>query len=614
MARFHRAARTLAACAVLAVSANTAQAQAIKVHLISNFGIVAAQSGGMVGTSREGSNVFYLEDHGPTGTPGERFVALRNEYTGKYLVAEEDGKVFVNRDGRGPWETWTMIDNGEPDQVNRTYSFRSHHGKYLVAEENIAGDYNQDDPNRRGVGPWGVYNFFAGQEGPRFTHGNNMKADRDGIGPWERFSLLRAGSSLPCKEEWVNAEHTWWEPDCTACPSNLWACKGADRIVQERACPSNVVLCQAECGNNVSGNVMTCQDPTRHPKPEFFITPWETHTLFNGENILVGLQTRFDGAKGYHAGRYHLPAAFSVQGDIVVDGSDQWDHVIEWGAIEHGFNTPLRIEVGTEGQWYVSMGDGQSYREQTIVGNWRYGQRVRFTFSYDSKSGAGKFYEEGELIGVLLAGYDTSQLNGTITLGGNMPSNRSWDSSRFFRGTIDGMIVETTQATNPSGNEHWIGENTTLHLGGETPFEGSRIYGLGYWTLGTRYAIDGTIRVDQSDQWDHVLELGTVESGWNAGLRLEVGTEGEWYVSVGDGNSFVEHAFPGSWRYGQQVTFSFQYDLDSGTVEFLENGSLLKTFQAPSAELEGTLLIGGTALGERYFHGMLRDVTIRQLP
>ena len=56
---------------------------------------------------------------------------------GKFLVAEQDGKVNANREVDDVWETFEVTKKGNG------FAFKSHHGKWLVAEENGALNANR---------------------------------------------------------------------------------------------------------------------------------------------------------------------------------------------------------------------------------------------------------------------------------------------------------------------------------------------------------------------------------------------------------------------------------------------------------------------------------------
>merc|ERR1712029_63940 len=89
--------------------------------------------------SHEKFSVTFLdgEDEGKVAFKGHQ---------GKYLVAENTGKVNCNRDNLGSYEKWTVRDEGSG------LSFKSVHGKYLVAENN--GDLNA---NRDPVGSFEIF-------------------------------------------------------------------------------------------------------------------------------------------------------------------------------------------------------------------------------------------------------------------------------------------------------------------------------------------------------------------------------------------------------------------------------------------------------------------------
>merc|ERR1711981_56061 len=99
----------------------------------------------------------------PLGCKDNELVALKSHH-GKYVVAEENGEANVNRATRGLWETWRVYAIGSG---NDKVALKSAHGYYLVAE------------------PTGGVNENAGF----------VNANRDAIANWETFTIrkLRPG-------------------------------------------------------------------------------------------------------------------------------------------------------------------------------------------------------------------------------------------------------------------------------------------------------------------------------------------------------------------------------------------------------------------------------------
>merc|ERR1712243_492078 len=59
---------------------------------------------------------------------GDGSIALKSHH-GKYLVAENNYEVNANRNALGPWEKFKVLK-----QADGTYAFRTWKGRYLVAE------------------------------------------------------------------------------------------------------------------------------------------------------------------------------------------------------------------------------------------------------------------------------------------------------------------------------------------------------------------------------------------------------------------------------------------------------------------------------------------------
>ena len=130
------------------------------------------------------------------------------------------------------------------------------------------------------------------------------------------------------------------------------------------------------------------------------------------------------------------------------------------------------------------------------------------------------------------------------------------------------------------------------------------------YTLTPQFYVRAHVRVDASEQWNHIVEIGSQEYEWNGPLRVEVGEEGQWYVSVGDGQTYSEIALTGNWTYGEWVLLEVEYK--GGTIRLWENGEHLGSKEAGLQvdSVSGELNIGNFARGGRYFKGALRNLRI----
>lgn len=136
-------------------------------------------------------------------------IQLRGHH-GKWLVAEPDGRLDANRGAAGPWETFTIIRAGASQHTSHVaygdiIALRSAHGKYVVAEPD-----GQAHANRDAIGPW--EKFVVVRSGPTdsdlfVSHGDvlslrsvhnryvvaepdgNAHANREAIGDWERWTI-----------------------------------------------------------------------------------------------------------------------------------------------------------------------------------------------------------------------------------------------------------------------------------------------------------------------------------------------------------------------------------------------------------------------------------------
>lgn len=141
-------------------------------------------------------------------------------------------------------------------------------------------------------------------------------------------------------------------------------------------------------------------------------------------------------------------------------------------------------------------------------------------------------------------------------------------------------------------------------------FDGSRSKDEGRKTLPEKLTLAAHVRVARSGRWNHLVEVGAKEHGWGAGLRLAVGSEGEWSVSIGDGHKYRDVNAKGSWRYGQWTFVALTYD--GKRLVLFENGKQVTSFEANKriAGGSGTLFLGSMYGKKRFFRGELRDVRL----
>ena len=127
-------------------------------------------------------------------------------------------------------------------------------------------------------------------------------------------------------------------------------------------------------------------------------------------------------------GEYALPESFSFRAQLRIfpetdpRNREKWRHVIELGAPEYGWNCPFRLEVGDEGEWYVAVGDGNSYSDLTVNGGWTYNTDIYLLFTFEN--GVGKLYQNGVLIGELNTNLNISGISGTLITGSNKGAGR----------------------------------------------------------------------------------------------------------------------------------------------------------------------------------------------
>ncbi len=514
-------------------------------------------------TLNKGSAYWQLEDLGDAGSAGQRRVALRG-IGGRYLAAEEDGTVRVNRDQLGAWETWTMIDDG-----NGYYSFLSHHGRYLSYEAETT-----------------------------------LKANRDAVGNWERFALFPFGGDENCSSQTVEFVHEYWT-GCTACPGAAFAnCNDGYSFVRETACSDNAVLCSNLCKKAWHEPAVQCDEFQPLSQLVRFRPPWVLNTISGPTNPVDGGRT-FDGQTSYELGRYVLPAAFTLFIDVMPDGSQQpqqWEHVLELGVVEHGWNAPMRVEVD-DASLYIALGDGASFVEGAFERN---GGGNTYRISYDRDQSRAEVYQGNSYLGEIFAHVDVPAVNGTMILGS------SKGTGRFFHGDIGVVEFLPGVPVSPDSGPRELDVATGL-----LEFSGSAGHVVGRgdkpYYLPQALTVQAEVRVDASDRWDHLIEFGDAQNEWSEPLRIEVGTEGEWYVSIGDGSSYDEMTFQGSWKFGDWVNLHFTYDAGAGVGRLYENGMHLGDIQSSKSDGSYGQLKLGMHGGQdaRYFSGALRNLRIR---
>ncbi|MEP0987358.1 LamG domain-containing protein [Ekhidna sp.] len=141
-------------------------------------------------------------------------------------------------------------------------------------------------------------------------------------------------------------------------------------------------------------------------------------------------------------------------------------------------------------------------------------------------------------------------------------------------------------------------------------FSGSNTEIIGTSRLTSTFSFSADIKVDDSDQWRHLIELGAQEFNWYCPFRLEVGEEGQWYVAVGDGEDYIDAEVSGQWKYGEWVKVLFTYE--NGVAKLYENGNLIKKFSSPLdvTSKSGTLILGSNKGESRFFQGVIKNAQL----
>lgn len=321
-------------------------------------------------------------------------------------------------------------------------------------------------------------------------------------------------------------------------------------------------------------------------------------TFNNTQNLLLPPSRTHD------QGPYILPQPFSITAEIRVDASssqsNDWEHIIEVGGREFGYNCPFRLEIGREGIWYVAVGDGQTSVGEEFQGNWNYNVWTRILITY--ANGTLKFYENDQLIHQFVANKNVNAVQGSLIVGSYQGQDR------FFNGELRNGNIVSGVSGSPSGTATF---NLPPYL--QLPnfeFNGQFSETMGVYQFPQAFSLETEVRIDASNQWRHLIEVGGKEFGWNAPLRLETGNEGQWYLAVGDGASYVEAEFPGFWNYGDWTKILITYF--NGTIRFYEQGQLIQQFVANKnmGAVQGSLILGSYQGQDRFFQGGLRNARI----
>jgi hypothetical protein len=162
----------------------------------------------------------------------EHEVSLRTAERGLYVVAElgGGGVVNANREGRGPWETFTLRDlNGGEVKSGDVVAFRTHDGHWLTAEGGGGSKLIA-----RGEGPHAWEKFVIDRlDEERVTletenghylvaeggGGSVVNADREAAGAWETFVLELHGRAAPGLGDGVRPEDVVLLPPETSGPT-----------------------------------------------------------------------------------------------------------------------------------------------------------------------------------------------------------------------------------------------------------------------------------------------------------------------------------------------------------------------------------------------------------
>lgn len=118
-----------------------------------------------------------------------------------------------------------------------------------------------------------------------------------------------------------------------------------------------------------------------------------------------------------------------------------------------------------------------------------------------------------------------------------------------------------------------------------------------------------------SNAWDHIVENGSVQYGYNGAYRIQVGNEGEVYCAVGNGAGYNDGGYASGynlgWEYGEWNHYALTYDGD--TVRVFLNGVERISYTTGGMDIttgDGTLLFSSWQNVNRFYNGMLDEVRI----
>ena len=300
-------------------------------------------------------------------------------------------------------------------------------------------------------------------------------------------------------------------------------------------------------------------------------------------NLVEIPDAEFDGGTSHTIGVVTLPPSVSFSAEVRVDASDQWRHLIEVGGKEHGWNAPFRLEVGEEGQWYLSLGDGSDYREASAYGSWTYGQWIDVRFTY--AGGVARLFENGDQILELDAGMDITAVSGSTIVGSFQ------GETRFFEGAI-----RNAELTSESSNELLFGYEEDMD--GEKGFRPTKGRQIGSVSMAgvDAYTLTFWIKpLETIGTWASILQIGDSNEERQPALffypsqtriQYRQATSQSW--NSGFDPSF--HLPIGEWT---SISINWANEGQSARVRIYYSGSLRleETYDSPAIFSEGDIAV-----------------------
>ncbi|MBT5875913.1 MAG: PASTA domain-containing protein, partial [Candidatus Latescibacteria bacterium] len=231
-----------------------------------------------------------------------------------------------------------------------------------------------------------------------------------------------------------------------------------------------------------------------------------------------------------------LPATFAIEADVTINASASWGRIFEIGYPEHSNQAPLRLQALDEGGWYIAVGDGVNFSDESFRGTWTFGTPFRLRVTYDHESTHTSVYENGERVFTYSPDPVPSGMIGTVVLGHDGAAAHGFNAQ-----VTDFQITEVDFHTDWSDQSHIANDIGVGHENTRWISEGGRVYrsnGPGIWD---DMGLDGARNIDvdpQGNAWVVMQDNSIIV--WNGSGWQDIQTGGALDIGVGaDGSGSV---------------------------------------------------------------------------